>query len=234
MHQAGAPTKPLRLVHLFLGTVLIIAGALKLAEFATETKDESATALFIMVFAEAEVIGGLWMAAGINPVASHPWAAAAFGGFAATNLVQGLFGECSRGCFGSDAIGPSGPTDRTGACCTCHRVRGLASVGTCECVWYSSCRRQPVARGDPHFPGGIRANCRAHGRGRIVSPSLRPPRPLFRLEIGWGVTRDRRVRRSASRKEEKLAATAPAAQAHDRADSAHVNLVDRAIKTVGV
>ena len=104
--RAPEASARLRLVHRFLGVVLIAAGAVKLYDFATETKDESAVSMVFMTFAEAELLGGLWLVAGLDPLKAHPWAVAAFGGFGAISLVQVLAGKCSCGCFGSLTVSP--------------------------------------------------------------------------------------------------------------------------------
>lgn len=94
------------LVHLILGLVLIVAGALKLYELAFEAQDESTLTLLLMVLAEAELLGGIWLAGWFDPHRTRWWAAAAFGGLALASLSQGLAGKCSCGCFGSLSMSP--------------------------------------------------------------------------------------------------------------------------------
>jgi len=86
--------------------VLIAAGTLKLYELAFEGLDESTLTLFLMVFSEAELLGGIWMIGGFDPVRTRWWAAAAFAGLTVSSLFQALAGKCSCGCFGSLSINP--------------------------------------------------------------------------------------------------------------------------------
>lgn len=94
------------LVHFLLGLVLIVAGALKLYELAFESLDESTPTLLLMGFAEVELLGGIWMAAWIDPERTRWWAAAVFLGLACSSLFQALAGRCSCGCFGSLSVSP--------------------------------------------------------------------------------------------------------------------------------
>jgi hypothetical protein len=89
-----------------LGLVLIAAGALKLYELAFETHDESTPTLFLFVFSEAELLGGLWMVGGFEPERTRWWAAFAFAGLVASSLFQALAGKCSCGCFGWLSVNP--------------------------------------------------------------------------------------------------------------------------------
>jgi hypothetical protein len=104
--DAPPPAVAFRLVHFFLGAVLIAAGSLKLYQLAFETQDESLVALFLMVFAEAELLGGAWLVGGFDPVRTHPWIVATFAGLAASSLFQAMGGKCSCGCFGGLTIHP--------------------------------------------------------------------------------------------------------------------------------
>lgn len=108
--KQSAPPRPSipfwPLVHFVLGLVLVAAGALKLYELAFEARDESTPTLLLLVLAEAELLGGLWMAAWFDPHRTRWWGAAAFAGLALASLSQGLIGKCSCGCFGSLAISP--------------------------------------------------------------------------------------------------------------------------------
>ena len=94
------------LVHFLLGLVLIVAGALKLYELGFEAQDESAPTLLLMVLAEIELLGGIWMAAWFDPVRTRWWGAAAFVGLAVSSLFQTIAGKCSCGCFGSFSVNP--------------------------------------------------------------------------------------------------------------------------------
>ncbi len=60
----------------------------------------------LMVFAEAEFLGGLWMLLGLEPERTRRWSAAAFAGLAVASLFQAVAGKCSCGCFGSLPISP--------------------------------------------------------------------------------------------------------------------------------
>jgi hypothetical protein len=97
---------PFGLVHFLLGLVLIVAGALKLYELAYESSDESTPALFLIFLAEFELLGGIWMAAWIDPERTRWWAAAVFLGLACSSLFEALAGKCSCGCFGSLSVSP--------------------------------------------------------------------------------------------------------------------------------
>ncbi len=97
---------PPRLVHSALGAVLIAAGTIKLYEFAFVSQDEGATTLLLAAFAEAELLGGIWLVAGFDAARTHWWALAAFSGLATAGLFQALAGKCSCGCFGSLTISP--------------------------------------------------------------------------------------------------------------------------------
>jgi hypothetical protein len=101
--RPGLPFWPL--VHFVLGLVLVAAGALKLYDLAFEARDES-TPTLLLVLAEAELLGGLWMAGWFDPHRTRWWGAAAFAGLALASLSQGLAGKCSCGCFGSLSISP--------------------------------------------------------------------------------------------------------------------------------
>lgn len=59
----------------FFCLVLIVAGGLKLYEFAFEAQDESAPTLLLMAFSEAEFLGGIWMVVGLDPSETdgEPW-----------------------------------------------------------------------------------------------------------------------------------------------------------------
>lgn len=96
----------LRRVHRVLGVVMIAAGALKLFQLGFETQDESLEAVFLMVFAEVELLAGIWMVSGMEAERIHPWVVAAFAGFAASNLLRAFAGKCSCGCFGGLSIHP--------------------------------------------------------------------------------------------------------------------------------
>jgi hypothetical protein len=107
------PTRPPRLgipfwllVHFVLGLILVVAGALKLYELTLEAQDESTPTLVLLVFAEVELLSGLWMAGWFDPHRTRWWAAAAFAGLALASLSLGLVGKCSCGCFGSLSINP--------------------------------------------------------------------------------------------------------------------------------
>lgn len=108
--KGASPLPPKRipfwLVRLSLGSVLIVAGALKLYDLAFEAQDESSPTLLLMVFAEFEYLGGLWMLCGFVPEQARRWSAAAFAGLALASLFQALAGKCSCGCFGSLSISP--------------------------------------------------------------------------------------------------------------------------------
>jgi hypothetical protein len=97
---------PFWLVRSILGLVLVVAGALKLYELAFEAQDESAPTTLLMVFAEAEVLGGVWMVVGVDPIRTRRWALAAFVGLAIASLFQALAGKCSCGCFGTFSVNP--------------------------------------------------------------------------------------------------------------------------------
>jgi hypothetical protein len=104
--HASDRATPLRLVHAILGSILTVAGAIKLYELCFEGPDEGPTSWLLMVFAEAEFFGGLWMVGGIDPLRSHPWAVVAFAGFAASSFLQAFAGSCSCGCLGSLSVSP--------------------------------------------------------------------------------------------------------------------------------
>ncbi len=97
---------PFWLVRSFLGSILVTAGALKLYELAFEAHEESITTLLLLLFAEAELLGGAWMVVGIHVVRTRRWAAAVFVGLAVSSLFQALGGKCSCGCFGTLSVNP--------------------------------------------------------------------------------------------------------------------------------
>ena len=97
---------PPRLVHSALGAILIAAGTFKLYESAFVAQDEGAATLLLAIFAEAELLGGIWLVGGFAPEQTHLWALAAFAGLTASSLFRGLAGRCSCGCFGAFAINP--------------------------------------------------------------------------------------------------------------------------------
>jgi uncharacterized membrane protein YphA (DoxX/SURF4 family) len=104
---AGPPRGiPFWLVRSLLGPVLVAAGALKLFELAFEAIDQSAPTLLLIIFAEAEFVGGSWILAGFGRERMRRWAAAAFVGLAISSLFQALVGKCFYGCFGSLSINP--------------------------------------------------------------------------------------------------------------------------------
>ncbi|MHC5542585.1 MFS transporter [Singulisphaera rosea] len=100
--QGGRPSRgvPFGLVRSSLGLVLMAAGALKLFQLTFESQDESPSTLFLLIFSEAEILGGLWMLIGLEPERTRIWALAVFLGFAASSLIQALGGKCTCGCFG--------------------------------------------------------------------------------------------------------------------------------------
>src|SRR4051794_11365872 len=106
--RSGAPPRalPFWLVRSVLGLVPIAAGSMKLYELAFEGGDGSLSILLLMIYAEAELLGGFWMLAGLAPARTRRWAFAAFTGLAAASLSQGLAGKCSCGCFGSLSVNP--------------------------------------------------------------------------------------------------------------------------------
>ncbi|MHC5538702.1 carboxypeptidase-like regulatory domain-containing protein [Singulisphaera rosea] len=91
---------PSWLVPSCLGLVFIAAGTLKGYQLAFETNDESTSTLLLLVFSDAEILGGLWMLSGLNPERTRIWASAVFIGLAASSLFQALDGKCTCGCFG--------------------------------------------------------------------------------------------------------------------------------------
>ncbi len=97
---------PSWIVRSSLGLVLIVAGALKLYQLAFESQDESMPALFLILFAEAELLGGIWMLSGVDAEKTRKWAVAAFAGLAISSLIQAFAGKCSCGCFGAIAVNP--------------------------------------------------------------------------------------------------------------------------------
>jgi hypothetical protein len=97
---------PFWLVRSVLGLVLVVAGALKLYELAFEAQDESTPTTLLMVFAKAEILGGLWIVVGADPIQTRRWALAAFVGLALASLLQALAGKCSCGCFGTLSVNP--------------------------------------------------------------------------------------------------------------------------------
>lgn len=106
---AGPPPperNPFWLVRLFLGSVLVAAGAIKLYELGFESQDQSAPTLLLMVFAEFEFLGGLWLLLGLKPEQTRRWTAAAFAGLALASLFQVVSGKCACGCFGRLSISP--------------------------------------------------------------------------------------------------------------------------------
>jgi hypothetical protein len=100
------PRIPFWLVRGVLGLVLLAAGTLKLYEVAFEAHDDSTSPLSLMVFSEAELLGGIWMVGGFDPERIRRWAVAAFIGLALSSLFQALAGKCSCGCFGSLSVNP--------------------------------------------------------------------------------------------------------------------------------
>src|SRR5215213_6942915 len=70
----GIPFGP---VSFLLGSVLIAAGALTLYELISEASDEGLGTLVLMTYAEAELLGGLWMVLGIAAARTRWWATAA-------------------------------------------------------------------------------------------------------------------------------------------------------------
>lgn len=102
----SAPGIPFRPVHVVLGLVLIMAGMLKLSQFADDARDMSFPTLLLMAFFEVEFLAGVAMVAGLRPDWAHRGAVAAFAGFAASNLFQPLSGRCSCGCFGEWPVHP--------------------------------------------------------------------------------------------------------------------------------
>ncbi len=106
-HQAyQTPAIPPRLLHVVLGLVLVTAGAIKLYEFASKTQDESLSALILMTFSEAEVLGGIWLLGGFHTARAHAFAIAVFAGLAIAGLLQIVAGKCSCGCFGTLPVSP--------------------------------------------------------------------------------------------------------------------------------
>ncbi len=97
---------PFWLVRLLLGSVLVAAGAIKLYELGFEAQDQSTPTLLLMVFAEFEFLGGLWLLLGLKPEQTRRWTTAAFAGLALASLFQALAGKCTCGCFGSLSISP--------------------------------------------------------------------------------------------------------------------------------
>jgi hypothetical protein len=97
---------PFWLVHSILGMVLITAGALKLYELAFESQDDSTPRLLLMVFAEIELLGGIWMAGWFDPGQTLWWASAGFLGLACSSFLEATAGKCSCGCFGSLSVNP--------------------------------------------------------------------------------------------------------------------------------
>jgi len=95
-----------QVVHFILGVVLMATGGLKLYQLTIETQDESFGTLLLMIYAEAELLGGIWLVGGFNPAGAHPWVVVGFAGLAMATLFRGLGGKCSCGCFGSLAINP--------------------------------------------------------------------------------------------------------------------------------
>jgi hypothetical protein len=77
-----------------------------LYQLAFATQDDSLGSLLVAVFAEAELLGGLWVISGVDPAWTHPWIMVAFAGFAASSFFRGMEGRCSCGCFGGLAINP--------------------------------------------------------------------------------------------------------------------------------
>jgi hypothetical protein len=105
-HTVQLRVIPFWLVRSFLGLVLIAAGSLKLYEIAFDAQDESTSTLLLMVFSEAELLGGIWMVGGFNPERTRWWATAVFTGLAASSLFLALASRCSCGCFGSLTVNP--------------------------------------------------------------------------------------------------------------------------------
>lgn len=97
---------PSWLLHPLLGSVLVAAGALKLYQLVFEAPDEVGPPLLLMAISQAEILGGIWMICGFAPGRTRVWAAAAFGGLAASSLLQVLAGHCSCGCFGALSLSP--------------------------------------------------------------------------------------------------------------------------------
>jgi hypothetical protein len=105
--STGAPGPiPFWLVQLVLGLVLIAAGVLKFHQILFQAQDESTQTQLLMVFAEVEILGGVWMAGMFSPERTRWWFAAVFMGLACSSLFQALAGKCSCGCFGSLSINP--------------------------------------------------------------------------------------------------------------------------------
>jgi hypothetical protein len=82
------------------------AGALKLCELAFETQDAGTPTLLMIIFSDAELLGGVWMVSGFDVERTRWCAAAGFAGLAASSLLHALAGKCSCGCFGSLTINP--------------------------------------------------------------------------------------------------------------------------------
>lgn len=108
--QRPSPPPPKRppfgLVRIILGSILVAAGALKLYELGFEALDSGSAALLLIVFAEFELLGGLWMLSGLEPERTRRWSVGVFAGLALASLFQALSGKCSCGCFGAFSPSP--------------------------------------------------------------------------------------------------------------------------------
>ncbi len=96
----------LHVIHAVLGVFLILGGILKLAASGVGMPQADFTTFLSILLAIAEILGGLWMVAGYDPVRTRPWVVAAFVGLWATSAFQAITGKCSCGCFGNFSVNP--------------------------------------------------------------------------------------------------------------------------------
>jgi hypothetical protein len=94
----------LHAIQAVLGVFLIAAGSLKFG--AAATGGGGFLKALSMVFSLSEILGGLWLIAGYDPVRTRPWVVAVFVGLWATSAYQAMSGKCSCGCFGNLTVNP--------------------------------------------------------------------------------------------------------------------------------
>ena len=216
MRRSPAPDRhtALRLVHAVLGSVLAVAGTIKLYELAFESRGQGPTSWLLMVYSEAEFLRRPLDGRRVAPLRSHPWAVAAFAGFAASSSVQALAGKCSCGCLGSLSVSPWSVLifdlaavallmrchpfvdpeamssehplrpHRARAHSVDHRRWGLATACSRHRGRDGDGGRSSLGRGHPHFQRSVWRHHLADNQRWELPSAVRPSRPLHRFETG--------------------------------------------------
>lgn len=92
-----------------LGLLLLVAAGLKAYGLAVDPVSPLglfSAGWFQVGLIELEVLLGLWLLSGVQPLAAWLVASALFGCFAVFSLYQGLVGQTSCGCFGQLSVSP--------------------------------------------------------------------------------------------------------------------------------